>query len=250
MNEFDKLTRQAERIKKNYPEGTRIELIKMNDPYHPVEKGMRGTVEFVDDIGQIQVCWDNGRGLALVPSHDKFRKLTKEELSQECVDNIKRYYHQNDLKTAYKYWSDLYNLYETPIDATVKQRMSDSQQLQKYMSQIEDKIVYEVTDYGREEYYRQQGYYNDNIVTAENLNIGDIVLSDENDGHRWQVINKDNNGITFKDIDDNTFGGILEQTKISKVYPEWKDDTYKIISKSKDMVSENIKNNDEPDICD
>ena len=28
------------------------------------------------------------------------------------------------------------------------------------------------------------GFYDDNIITAENLKIGDIVLSDENDNHK------------------------------------------------------------------
>ena len=43
----------ARKARKLYPEGTRIELINMNDPYRPVEKGMRGTVDFIDDAGQI-----------------------------------------------------------------------------------------------------------------------------------------------------------------------------------------------------
>ena len=44
--------------------GTRVRCIFMDDPY-PVPKGTLGTVEFVDDEGQIHVRWDNGSGLAL-----------------------------------------------------------------------------------------------------------------------------------------------------------------------------------------
>lgn len=79
MNEFMKMVKNAEKYKKEYPKGTRIELIRMNDPYAPVPCGTRGTVEHVDDAGQLHMKWDNGRTLALVPEVDEFRKLTDEE---------------------------------------------------------------------------------------------------------------------------------------------------------------------------
>lgn len=61
-----------------YPKGTRIELVYMGDVF-AVEPGTKGTVVMVDDIGQIQMHWDNGRGLALVPGTDCFVKIEKEE---------------------------------------------------------------------------------------------------------------------------------------------------------------------------
>ena len=72
------LEKKAMLYKELYPTGTRIELIKMNDPYAPVPEGTRGTVDFVDDIGQIHMRWDNGRTLALVPSEDIFKKIWEE----------------------------------------------------------------------------------------------------------------------------------------------------------------------------
>ncbi len=83
MNEWERLHRQAEIYKKMYPPGTRVLLGSMNDPHHPVESGMRGTVDHVDDMGQIHMHWDNHRTLALVPGEDEFRKLTEEELAEE-----------------------------------------------------------------------------------------------------------------------------------------------------------------------
>lgn len=65
----------ANMYKEMYPKGTRIELISMEDPYAPIEPGTQGTVEFVDDMGQIHMRWDNGRTLALVPSEDSFQKI-------------------------------------------------------------------------------------------------------------------------------------------------------------------------------
>ncbi len=38
-------------LKERYPEGTRIELISMNDPFSPVPSGTKGTVAMVDDAG-------------------------------------------------------------------------------------------------------------------------------------------------------------------------------------------------------
>lgn len=64
-------------IKKKYPAGTRIRLINMDDPWHPVEPGTEGTVKLVDDIGQIHMKWDNGRTLALVPGQDEFEIIEK-----------------------------------------------------------------------------------------------------------------------------------------------------------------------------
>ncbi len=92
MNEFDRLRRTAERMKQTYPPGTRIQLDHMEDPWAPVPPGTRGTVAYVDDIGQIGMKWDNGRTLSLVPGEDSFRKLTEEELAEEQEQN-----NQNDM---------------------------------------------------------------------------------------------------------------------------------------------------------
>ena len=74
---------QVEFTRSSYPPGTRIVLNSMNDPYTPVESGMRGTVRYVDDAGQIGFAWDNGRSLSLIPGVDSFRKLTQQEITQE-----------------------------------------------------------------------------------------------------------------------------------------------------------------------
>ena len=70
-------------IQLNYSPGTRIILEHMDDPYAPVGSGIRGTVQVVDDAGQIHMAWDNGRTLAVIPGVDTFRKLTPQELAEE-----------------------------------------------------------------------------------------------------------------------------------------------------------------------
>ena len=74
---------QVEFNRSCYPPGTRIVLNSMNDPYASVESGIRGTVRYVDDAGQVGVSWDNGRSLSLIPGEDSFRKLTQQEIAQE-----------------------------------------------------------------------------------------------------------------------------------------------------------------------
>lgn len=74
------------KIKEMYPVGTRIRLNHMDDPYHPVNDGALGTVDHVDDAGQIHMKWDNGGGLALVPEEDDFEII---ETVQTQEDKIK-----------------------------------------------------------------------------------------------------------------------------------------------------------------
>jgi hypothetical protein len=68
---------QVEKIKKMYPAGTRIELLSTMDDQQGVEKGTKGTVILVDDIGTIHMKWDNGRGLGLIPGEDNFKVLSR-----------------------------------------------------------------------------------------------------------------------------------------------------------------------------
>ena len=74
--------REVADIKQQYPQGTRVELELMVDAY-AVPPGTRGTVDHVDDAGQLHMCWDNGRTLAAIPGVDSFRKLTPQEIQQE-----------------------------------------------------------------------------------------------------------------------------------------------------------------------
>lgn len=88
MNEYDRLYRQAQRYKEQYPEGTRILLLHMGDDPCPIEDNMRGTVKYVDDMCAIHCVFDNGRQLGLIPSEDSFRKLTEEELAEEQNEDM------------------------------------------------------------------------------------------------------------------------------------------------------------------
>ena len=66
---------EVKALRSRYPQGTRIELIAMEDPYAPIAPGTKGTVEYIDDAGQLHMHWDNGRTLALIPGEDSFREI-------------------------------------------------------------------------------------------------------------------------------------------------------------------------------
>ena len=66
--------KEVARMRTVYPEGTRLVLISMDDPYTRLRPGDKGTVKYVDDAGQIQIKWDSGSQLALIPGVDHFRK--------------------------------------------------------------------------------------------------------------------------------------------------------------------------------
>ncbi len=70
---------KVERIKALYPAGTRIRLNHMDDPWSPVPEGTEGTVDMVDDIGQIHMKWDNGRTLSLIPGEDSFSVIRQKQ---------------------------------------------------------------------------------------------------------------------------------------------------------------------------
>ena len=64
----------VERLREQYPAGTRVELLQMDDPQAtPIRT--QGTVIGVDDIANIMVQWDNGSGLNLVYGEDRYRKV-------------------------------------------------------------------------------------------------------------------------------------------------------------------------------
>jgi len=63
------------RLREQYPAGTRVELVRMNDPYSKLKPGDQGTVVFVDDIGTVFVNWDCGSSLGAAYGEDVIRRL-------------------------------------------------------------------------------------------------------------------------------------------------------------------------------
>ena len=89
-------------LREQFPPGTRIRLDSMmNDP-QPIPKGMTGTVQGIDDAGQLLMEWDNGRGLSLVPGEDDFTVVKPQKLKLYMPLAL-GYYEKND-------WGDYQSL--------------------------------------------------------------------------------------------------------------------------------------------
>lgn len=67
---------EISRLKKEYPAGTRIRLLKMEDAYTKIPLGTLGTVTGVDDIGTIHCQWDNGSSLGVAYGEDECEKVS------------------------------------------------------------------------------------------------------------------------------------------------------------------------------
>ncbi|WP_294143860.1 DUF4314 domain-containing protein [uncultured Clostridium sp.] len=65
------------RVRNQYPIGTRVELVQMDDMQAP-PIGTKGTVTGVDDTASILVNWDNGSHLNVVYGEDICRKISNE----------------------------------------------------------------------------------------------------------------------------------------------------------------------------
>ena len=86
-------------IREMYPEGTQIVLTEMAGesqmPY-----GLKGTVKFVDDAGQIHMSWENGSSLALNINEDTFEKVEAPEKISVILVEPGRYPNPNTIKTS------------------------------------------------------------------------------------------------------------------------------------------------------
>ena len=65
---------ELQQLRDEYPFGTRVELVRMDDVQAP-PIGTLGTVIGVDDIGSIMVHWDNGSGLSVAWGADLCRRV-------------------------------------------------------------------------------------------------------------------------------------------------------------------------------
>ena len=65
-------------LRERFPRGTRVELVKMDDPQAP-PVGTKGTVLGVDDIGSVAVAWENGSRLSVVYGEDFCRVISDEK---------------------------------------------------------------------------------------------------------------------------------------------------------------------------
>lgn len=81
-------------------------------------------------------------------------------------DEIVNAWKKGDLETAHKKWEELFDLFSTGYDDngnetedfSEEQAVRDMIELTLITDEIEDNCVYDVTDYGKQKYYKQMGY--------------------------------------------------------------------------------------------
>lgn len=64
----------VEMVRRQYPKGCRVELVRMDDVQAP-PVGTKGTVIGVDDTASVMVKWDNGCGLNVVYGEDSCPRI-------------------------------------------------------------------------------------------------------------------------------------------------------------------------------
>ena len=67
----------VERVRKQYPTGTRVRLVQMDDTQAP-PVGTEGTVIGVDDTGSLLMKWDNGSGLNVIYGEDRVARVKED----------------------------------------------------------------------------------------------------------------------------------------------------------------------------
>ncbi|MEK1465761.1 DUF4314 domain-containing protein [Limosilactobacillus fermentum] len=66
--------KQLKRLKENYPAGSVVKLLAMDDLQAP-PAGTIGIIKGVDDLGNILVNWETGSRLSLIYGQDKWEVI-------------------------------------------------------------------------------------------------------------------------------------------------------------------------------
>ena len=93
-------------------------------------------------------------------------RTEKYEKGLKIRDEIVNAWKSGDLKTAYTKWEELFNMFSSGYDDegnvteewNNEQALRDMMELNMITDTIEDKCVYDVTDYGKEKSYKEMGY--------------------------------------------------------------------------------------------
>lgn len=68
---------QVDRVRKQYPIGSVVEIVSMADPFRDMPGGTMGVVTAVDDTGTVFADWTNRSSLGAVYSEDVIRKVER-----------------------------------------------------------------------------------------------------------------------------------------------------------------------------
>lgn len=125
---------------------------------------------------------------------------------QETIDKCKKAYKEHNLKMAYDYWVQMYNILEEKLknvnSETERQNLYREQF--KYMEQFTDNEVYDITDYGKEKAYKDmfRSQFEDLLLQDMNEDCNLEILDDFCEFYEWQPV-KTENGFNILDLQLN-----------------------------------------------
>lgn len=88
----------VEKLRKEYPVGTRVELVSMDDFQAP-PLGTKGTVKSIDDTGSLLVNWDNGSGLKVFKGYFPLPPLLESQKQRLFLLGITEKYRKQDMSS-------------------------------------------------------------------------------------------------------------------------------------------------------
>ena len=86
----------VEKVRAEYPVGTRVELVKMDDVQAP-PVDTKGTVRGVDDTANLLVDWDNGSVPVVI-----WEVTPSDEKALDRYEGYPAFYYKKDIKLQYK----------------------------------------------------------------------------------------------------------------------------------------------------
>lgn len=130
-------------MKRLFTPGMRIKLMMMKDP-SGVPDGTTGTVDFVDDAGQIQMKWDNGSSLALIYGEDIFQIIPDECGTKYVIKGVvnKKILYLKKLTTDFIWGTtwDIPNCSETLEGATLFDSIEEAEETCRKINSVNFKI--------------------------------------------------------------------------------------------------------------
>lgn len=157
--------------KKDDIKDSQDDLNNLNSDETTIQNNINKTQSEIDQLEKDKKVLVNNQKTEAI-SQDVYNRIKNEPRSEnynkglKIRDEIVTAWKNNDLETAYAKWDELHSLFSNGYDDegnqtadwSEEQSLRDMIELTSITDTIEDKCVYDVTDYGKEKAYKEMGY--------------------------------------------------------------------------------------------